>query len=129
VRFYDAAAPTFENLARTQVMRGRSETLNPRLAGIPAWQVEGFENHLDFYRSIEGGIEVIRVRMALVISIASWSRDRSIERPFRYPGVLGGESFRRRVRSAGIGCRHLHRCGLRWGDLGHGCFSRGRRSA
>jgi toxin ParE1/3/4 len=61
LRFYDSAAATFEKLARMPGVGERRESANPRLAGLRVWRVEGFPNHLIFYRPIDGGIEVIRV--------------------------------------------------------------------
>jgi toxin ParE1/3/4 len=61
LRFYDAAAATFEKLARMPGMGERHESPHPRLAGLRVWRIEGFPNHLIFYRPIEGGIEVVRV--------------------------------------------------------------------
>jgi toxin ParE1/3/4 len=61
LRFYDATAVTFENLARMPGMGEQRETANPRLAGLRVWRIEGFPNQLIFYRPIEGGIEIIRV--------------------------------------------------------------------
>lgn len=37
------------------------ESRKPELVGIRTWAVDGFPNHVAFYRTIEGGIEVIRV--------------------------------------------------------------------
>jgi toxin ParE1/3/4 len=61
LRFYDAAAATFEKLARTPRLGEQRESSDPRLSGLRVWRVEGFPNHLIFYRPIDGGIEVIRV--------------------------------------------------------------------
>jgi len=61
LRFYDAAAATFEKLARMPGMGERRESPNPHLAGLPVWRIEGFPNHHIFYRTIDGGIEVVRV--------------------------------------------------------------------
>jgi toxin ParE1/3/4 len=61
LRFYDAAAATFENLARTPGLGERRESANPRLAGLRVSRIKGFPNHLIFSRPLDGGIEVIRV--------------------------------------------------------------------
>jgi toxin ParE1/3/4 len=61
LRFYDATAATFDKLARMPGMGERRESSNPRLAGLRVWRIDGFPNHLLFYRPIEGGIEIIRV--------------------------------------------------------------------
>ena len=61
LRFYDAAAATFQNLARMPTMGERRESTNRLLDGLRIWRIEGFPNHLIFYRPIDGGIEIIRV--------------------------------------------------------------------
>jgi toxin ParE1/3/4 len=61
LRFYDAAASTFEALARMPGMGEQRESSNPRLAGLRVWRVNGFPNHLVFYRLIGDGVEIIRV--------------------------------------------------------------------
>jgi toxin ParE1/3/4 len=61
LRFYDATAATFEKLAPMPGMGQRRETSNLLLAGLRVWRVDGFPNHLIFYRPIEGGIEIIRI--------------------------------------------------------------------
>jgi toxin ParE1/3/4 len=37
---------------------------NPQFQEMRMWPIHGFDNHLIFYRPIEGGIEVIRVLQA-----------------------------------------------------------------
>jgi toxin ParE1/3/4 len=61
LRFYDAAAATFLKLARMPGMGERRESANPRLAGLRVSRIDGFPNHVIFYRPIDGGIEVVRV--------------------------------------------------------------------
>ncbi len=61
LRFYDAAAATFEKLARMPGMGERRESANPRLDGLRVWRIDGFPNHLIFYRPTDGGIDVVRV--------------------------------------------------------------------
>lgn len=61
LRFYDAARTTFEKLARMPGIGQRRDSSQPRLAGLRVWRIEGFENHLVFYRPIEDGIEIVRV--------------------------------------------------------------------
>ena len=39
----------------------RRHSSNPLLAGLRIWRIDGFPNHLIFYRPIEGGIEIVRV--------------------------------------------------------------------
>ena len=54
-------AATFDKLARMPGMGERRESSNPRLAGLRVWRIDGFPNHLLFYRPVEGGIEIVRV--------------------------------------------------------------------
>lgn len=64
LRFYDAAAKTFESITRMPGIGERRESVNPQLAGLRVWRVEGFENHLVFYRPAapdEAGIDIVRV--------------------------------------------------------------------
>lgn len=61
LRFYDAAAATFEKIARMPGMGESWKSAQARLVGLRVWRVEGFENHLIFYRPAEDGIEIVRV--------------------------------------------------------------------
>jgi toxin ParE1/3/4 len=61
IRFYDAAARTFEAIADMPGIGERRETANPRLAGLRVRRIEGFEKHLIFYRPVEDGVEIVRV--------------------------------------------------------------------
>lgn len=61
LRLYDAAAATFERIARMPGIGERRESPNPRLAGLRVSRVEGFEQHLIFYRPAGDGIEIVRV--------------------------------------------------------------------
>ena len=61
LRFLDAAERTFTRLARRPTLGSLWETSNPEYAQLKVWSVQGFENHLVFFRQIDGGIEIIRV--------------------------------------------------------------------
>lgn len=61
LRFYDAVRATFEKIAQSPTIGQKRESLNPRLAGLRVWRVEGFEKHLIFYRPGDDGVEIIRV--------------------------------------------------------------------
>ncbi len=61
LRFYDAAGITFGKLAGMPGIGERWPSANPRLAGLRIWRIEGFEKHVIFYRSAEGGIDIVRV--------------------------------------------------------------------
>jgi toxin ParE1/3/4 len=61
LRFYDAAATSFEQIARMPGIGGRRPTANPRLEGLRVRRIQGFEKHLIFYRPVADGIEIVRV--------------------------------------------------------------------
>ncbi|WP_435011103.1 type II toxin-antitoxin system RelE/ParE family toxin [Tundrisphaera lichenicola] len=61
LRFYDAAATTFEAIAQAPGVGERWPSSHPRLANLRVRSIEGFENHLVYYRPTEDGIEIIRV--------------------------------------------------------------------
>ena len=61
LRFYNAAAGTFERLAHMPGLGEAHKSGGTRLVGLRVFLVEGFPNHLVFYRTIEGGIEIVRV--------------------------------------------------------------------
>jgi toxin ParE1/3/4 len=61
LRFYDAAATTFESIARMPGIGERWPSAVPRLDGLRVWRVQGFERHLIFYRPTESGIDIVRV--------------------------------------------------------------------
>jgi len=61
LRFYDAAAVTFEQIARMPGIGERRPTANPRLEGLRVWRIQGFEKHLIFYLPAADGIEIVRV--------------------------------------------------------------------
>jgi toxin ParE1/3/4 len=52
---------TFEQLADMPELGSLREFKHPSLAQIRVWQVQGFRNHLVFYRPFQSGIEIIRV--------------------------------------------------------------------
>ncbi len=61
LRFYDAAAASFEQIARMPGLGERRQTANSRLEGLRVWRIQGFEKHLIFYRTVADGIEIVRV--------------------------------------------------------------------
>ena len=61
MRFNDAAATTFEKIARMPGMGERWDSSKPRLAGMRVWRVEGFEKHLIFYQSSDEGVAIVLV--------------------------------------------------------------------
>ena len=60
-RFRDAVKTTLAMLLASPDIGGCWETSNPKYEGMRSWSVEGFPNHLIFYRPISEGIEVIRI--------------------------------------------------------------------
>jgi toxin ParE1/3/4 len=61
LRFYDAAAATFEQIARMPSMGERWDSTKPRLAELRVWRIQGFESHLIFYRPASDGVEIVRL--------------------------------------------------------------------
>ena len=60
-RFLDAVEETFQDLERMPRMGTKREFQDARLSGVRMWRVKAFPKHLIFYRSIEDGVEIIRV--------------------------------------------------------------------
>ena len=54
LRFYDAASSTFGKIASMPSIGEQWLSTNPRLTGLRVWRIEGFPNHLIFYRAIDG---------------------------------------------------------------------------
>ncbi len=61
LRFYDAAAVTFEQITRMPGMGELRKSTDPRLAGLRLWRVQGFESHLIFYCPTDKSVEIVRV--------------------------------------------------------------------
>lgn len=61
LRFLDCSRETFERLARFPSLGSRYRPIVPRLSGLRRFRVRSFADYLVFYRTSEGGIEVIRV--------------------------------------------------------------------
>lgn len=61
MRFLDATDDTFEFLAANPEIGQLCHFTNPRLAGMRTWRVEGFPNHVIYYRPIPEGVEILRV--------------------------------------------------------------------
>jgi toxin ParE1/3/4 len=60
-RFLDAAEAAFAVLASMPLM-GRVVSFQSRVAqGIRIWHIQGFERYLIFYRTVEQGVEIVRV--------------------------------------------------------------------
>ena len=60
-RFLDAAEATCELLAGMPLMGGMCNFQHPQTVGLRVWQIQGFKNHLIFYRPTDEGIDVVRV--------------------------------------------------------------------
>jgi toxin ParE1/3/4 len=60
-RFLDAARAAFSFLARMPGAGASRKYLNPTLKDLRMWPIKGFEKYLVFYRTIPGGLEIIRV--------------------------------------------------------------------
>jgi toxin ParE1/3/4 len=61
LRFHDSAARTFDSIAKNPGIGERRESSNLRLAGLRVWCIEGFANHLVFYRLEGDEVEIVRV--------------------------------------------------------------------
>ncbi len=61
LRFYDAASSTFSRIAGMPSIGERWSSSHPRLAALRVWRIEGFENHIVFYRPVDDGIDIVRV--------------------------------------------------------------------
>lgn len=71
-RFVDAVESTISMIAEAPGI-GRVWD-RERVPGIRAWRVEGFPNHLVFYRVRRGGIEIVHVLHA-ARDVSYWLRD------------------------------------------------------
>jgi toxin ParE1/3/4 len=60
-RFYDAVRKTVEQLLRSPNLGERHPSCNPKLQGMRKWRVDGFPNHVIFYRPTEDKLEILRV--------------------------------------------------------------------
>ena len=60
-RFVEATNATFEFLAANREVGERCRFSDPRLEGIRVWPVEGFRNHLVYFRPIDDGVQIVRV--------------------------------------------------------------------
>jgi len=60
-RVVEATYDTFKLLAANPGLGRLRRLRNPRLRDVRSRRVSGFENYIIFYRSIEGGIQVIHV--------------------------------------------------------------------
>ncbi len=60
-RFTQAAARTFEVLARAPLIGAPRNFSRKKLHGLRSWRISGFENYLVFYRAEEAGIHIVRV--------------------------------------------------------------------
>ncbi len=61
IRFQQSAERTFRDLARMPGLGEPRASAHPRLAGLRIRRVDGFPNHLAFYRPTTEGIEVVRI--------------------------------------------------------------------
>jgi toxin ParE1/3/4 len=60
-RFVKAARATMERLAKWPGIGSPKQFKSRRLAGTRSWPVDGFPNHLIFYRPVDDGILVLAV--------------------------------------------------------------------
>jgi toxin ParE1/3/4 len=75
-RFVDAAQKTLKDIVRSPGLGGPKDFGDdPALQGIRSWRVEGFPNHLVFYRLVPDGVEVLAVFHG-ARDIVTWLRRR-----------------------------------------------------
>ena len=62
-RFLGSTEQTFRTLSCTPRLGRHRSFPNPNVQRLRSWKVDGFPNHLIFYREIpeDGGVEVVRV--------------------------------------------------------------------
>jgi toxin ParE1/3/4 len=56
-----AVNKSFRCIMRFPFIGGVWETDNPEFTSMRTWPIQGFENHLIFYRLSDAGIEIVRV--------------------------------------------------------------------
>ena len=61
LRFLDAAERTFDFLSEHREVGQLCDFQDPETTGMCVWPVDGFRNHLVFYRVSDVGVEIIRV--------------------------------------------------------------------
>ena len=60
-RWYDQTHATFRCLATNPGFGTAWPTRRRDLVGVRTWLVDGFDQFIDFYRPVEGGIEIFHV--------------------------------------------------------------------
>ena len=60
-RFYQAVGKTVRVLARSPNLGERCQFRNPQTKGMRKWRVDGFPNHVIFYRPVGDKLEILRV--------------------------------------------------------------------
>jgi toxin ParE1/3/4 len=60
-RFVVATEGTFGFLAANREVGQLCHFADPRLTGMRVWRVEGFPNHLVYFRPVSDGVEILRV--------------------------------------------------------------------
>ena len=60
-RFYGAVMKTVEQLLRSPNLGERCQFRNPQTKGMRKWRVDGFPNHVIFYRPVGDKLEILRV--------------------------------------------------------------------
>jgi toxin ParE1/3/4 len=61
LRFLEAAEETIDWLATTEIVPGPVQAASPKLAGLHAWPVNGFENYLIFLRVRGDELALVRL--------------------------------------------------------------------
>jgi toxin ParE1/3/4 len=61
LRFFDNVEATLDGLLQMPGKGSPKEFAHPALAGLRSWPVEGFPNHLVFYRQTDYGMFVLAI--------------------------------------------------------------------
>lgn len=61
VRFLGAVEDTFEFLRQNPTVGQRCQFLRSDMANVRIWPIDGFRNHLIFFRPTDDGVEIVRV--------------------------------------------------------------------
>jgi toxin ParE1/3/4 len=61
IRFLDAAEGTFTFLAANPLIGQLFVPANELIPPLRVWPIDGFRNHLVFYRPLTDGVEIVRV--------------------------------------------------------------------
>ena len=61
LRFNDRVTSTYRSIGRVPGIGEPFRSRRRRLSGPRARRIEGFPNHVAYYRAVEGGVEIVRI--------------------------------------------------------------------